>query len=165
MNTLKWRLTGIAWLLVGLLVLRYGAGYHPVWNVGEYLRGHLFLCRPMVQEKAIPRGAIIHYAPPARVQALVVAMAPDADLQAPWLKRAVAVDGDEVCWVGQRLLVNRAVVAELDRRIARLALAHPCLRLEPWEVLPLGDAPDSFDGRYHGPLGLGEVSEVCQRVW
>lgn len=156
-------------VMVGVLSLGlvHGVwGYHPVLNVGESLQGWVFLCRPLGAEEAVSRGTVVQYTPSTRIRDLVRSLVPQADLHLPWLKRVVAIAGDAVCWRGEWLYINDGAVALLQRSLQAVAPASAtCLTLQSGEVLPLGDAVASFDGRYHGPLSRGEVGEICHTLW
>lgn len=81
-----------------------------------------------------------------------------------FLKRVAATAGDEVCASGTEVSINGASVA---RRQARDAAGHAlptwsgCSTLSADEILLLGDTPDSFDGRYWGPISR----RVVEGVW
>lgn len=80
-----------------------------------------------------------------------------------FIKRVVAADGDLVCSEEQSLRINGTDVAQ---RIARdrggrlLPTWSGCRTLARDEVLLLGDTPDSFDGRYWGPVSLQAIEGV-----
>jgi type IV secretory pathway protease TraF len=119
----------------------------------------------LMREEPLGRGAVVQYAAPARVQATVRRIAPRADLRLPWLKEVGAVQGDEVCWEPETLRINGAVVGLFPLRQA-YPLPHDtgCAMLGPDEVLPLGTAARSFDGRYTGTLHRKEIQSVCVRL-
>lgn len=80
-----------------------------------------------------------------------------------FIKRVAAVHGDVVCAEGETLRINGAEVA---RRLQRDSEGHAlpswsgCRALAMGEVLLLGDTPDSFDGRYWGPVSLQTIEGV-----
>lgn len=84
-----------------------------------------------------------------------------------FIKRVASVAGDEVCAEGQRLSLNGVVVA---RRLERDSLGRMlptwsgCRILAPDELLLLGDTPDSFDGRYWGPVTTRMISGVWRPI-
>ena len=73
----------------------------------------------------------------------------------PLLKRTAARDGDEVCALGYEIFVNGRWIAErrtTDRQGRPLPWWSGCEHLRDGRVFLLMDAPDSFDGRYFGPI-------------
>jgi type IV secretory pathway protease TraF len=161
-----WIGVGVAVGISGLTLLRWVLGYHPVINVGESLRGVLFLCRPLQPTDVLRRGMIMQYIPPRRVRAMIHVLVPAAEPDLPWLKRAAAVGGDQVCWFAETVYINAELAGRLEPLLRLVAPpGMTCQRLGPAEVLPLGDAPDSFDGRYHGPLHRKEIGEVCHKIF
>lgn len=101
-------------------------------------------------------------------------VAPDAarardfeDERDRFLKRVAASAGDLVCAEGASLVINDAPA--LPRRThdssgAALAAWSGCRTLREDEFLLLGDTPNSFDGRYWGPVTRGEIEGVWRRL-
>jgi type IV secretory pathway protease TraF len=142
------------------------ARYRLTVNVGQSLPGRLYACHALAPEDGLPRGVVVLYVPPARVQATVRRLAPQADLRRPWLKQVAAISGDEVCWHAAALVVNQVSIAPLPLlQPYALAVPETCTILAPEEVLPLGSAPNSFDGRYTGPLTREELTAVCTALF
>ncbi len=89
-------------------------------------------------------------------------------LNVPLLKRVAAADGDVVCALGPWLFVNGQRVAtrrEGDRQGRPLPWWRGCRALGPDAVLLLMDAPDSFDGRYFGPVPRTSVIGRATPLW
>jgi len=82
------------------------------------------------------------------------------------LKRVAAVGGDRVCRESDRVITptGEARVLEKDRRGAALAAWTDCRRLKADEVFLLGDAAESFDSRYFGPVKRSELRGVFAAV-
>lgn len=84
------------------------------------------------------------------------------------LKTIVAVPGDRLCWMGKSLQINgrqAAIVSPYDH-LGR-ALPHPdgCMTLGPRQMLPLiQDNPQSYDGRYYGPVKQSNIKACARRV-
>ena len=80
------------------------------------------------------------------------------------IKRVVAGRDDTVCRDGERVTVNGSLAA-IAKIASRTGKALPswggCRRLSASEVLLLGDAPDSYDGRY---FGVTSAEDVVGRV-
>jgi type IV secretory pathway protease TraF len=136
--------------------------YHLTVNAGQSLAGSLYACQPLRATAHLRRGMVVYYWPPARVQATIRRVAPGADLRLGWLKELAAVGGDEVCWEAGQIVVNHQITGALPLLTDYpLTVAETCLVLAPDEVLPLGTAGRSFDGRYTGPLKREELTDVC----
>lgn len=99
-------------------------------------------------------GNLVVAEPPSDVAALLAARG-YLPRGLPLLKRVAATEGALVCRSGAFLTIDGAGAARA-RAHDRLGRPLPgwlgCRRLQRGEVFLLGDAPDSFDGRYFGPL-------------
>ncbi len=93
-----------------------------------------------------------------------------------FIKRIAAVGGERVCGDGQRVIVgNGAIVVSVlgtggqhedhinNDRAAPVGW-RGCRVLNADEVLLLGDTPDSFDGRYWGPVSTRLIEGVWRRL-
>ena len=78
------------------------------------------------------------------------------------LKRVAAVGGDLVCREGDRVITPTGAVGILarDRRGSTLAAWTDCRRLDADEVFLLGEAVESFDSRYFGPVDRSQLRGV-----
>lgn len=86
----------------------------------------------------------------------------------PLLKRIAARDGDDVCALGDAIFVNGTWVANrriADKRGRPLPWWSGCELLRGGRVLLLMDAPDSFDGRYFGPVDEASVIGKAVPLW
>src|SRR5262245_24740012 len=75
----------------------------------------------------------------------------------PLLKPVAALVGDRVCRFGTAININghhAATARSLDRYGRRLPTWQGCHPLSRFEVFILAPHPNSFDGRYCGPLQL-----------
>lgn len=80
-----------------------------------------------------------------------------------FIKRVAAVAGDRVCAEGHTLTINQGAPIERraqDRTGAALQRWTGCQELFENEVLLLGDAAQSFDGRYWGPIDRNLIEGV-----
>jgi type IV secretory pathway protease TraF len=134
--------------------------------VGQSLAGSLYACQTLQTADRLQRGMVVYYRPPGRVQATLRRIAPGADLRLGWLKEIAAVGGDEICWDEGHILVNHQVKGALPL-LDDYPLTAPqaCHALREDEVLTLGTAPRSFDGRYTGPITREEVTNVCYALF
>lgn len=87
----------------------------------------------------------------------------------PLVKRVAAEPGDTVCALGREIFVN-------GHRVARRLLRDGAGRLMPWWTgcvtlrngalfLLMADNPTSFDGRYFGPTGRGDIVGRATLLW
>lgn len=86
----------------------------------------------------------------------------------PLLKRIAARTGDDVCVLGSRIFVNGDPVAARlrhDRAGRPLPWWEGCERLGRGRLLLLMDRPDSFDGRYFGPVGRDAIIGKATPLW
>jgi type IV secretory pathway protease TraF len=73
-----------------------------------------------------------------------------------FIKRVAALGGQTVCGDGERISIDGRAVTVVYRAEGRPALQGwvGCRTLGDDEILLLGDSPDSFDGRYWGPINI-----------
>lgn len=121
----------------------------------------------------------IHPDSPLRTGDMVLAHTPDSvrELAAsrhyipanvPLVKRIAAQGGDDVCAVGETIFVNGSPVAERlthDRAGRPLPRWHGCEMLRDGRVLLLMDRPESFDGRYFGPVSETAIIGKATPLW
>lgn len=131
---------------------------------------------------SVPEGLYIRADGPVAVGAFVTVRARDVapeearrrnfdDASDRFIKRIAAVGGDRVCGDGQSVAIGEGVtVVTVDQRYepteddgARLKGWRGCRILDDDEVLLLGDTPDSFDGRYWGPVSVDLIEGVWRR--
>lgn len=80
-----------------------------------------------------------------------------------FLKRVAAHAGDRVCAEGAVLVINEGPALPRrshDSQGAALPAWNGCRTLAENEYLLLGDADDSFDGRYWGPVSRTQIEGV-----
>lgn len=87
----------------------------------------------------------------------------------PIIKRVAAVAGDVVCASGDAISIDGRVVAY---RLTSDRMSRPLPHWEGCETLGAGeffllmaDAPDSFDGRYFGPVQRHDIIGRLVPVW
>lgn len=124
----------------------------PSVPVGFYIRTHA----------PIDRGTFVT----VRAADVAPAAARARDFEGPrdrFIKRVAAVAGDRVCAEGDALTINDGFA--IPRRVhdsagAPLRAWDGCRALLEHEVLLLGDAEQSFDGRYWGPIDRNLIEGV-----
>jgi len=112
----------------------------------------------------VQRGATAASVQPDSARAYLASLGAPPDMLL--LKRVAAVDGDVVCREGERVFTpaGEARVLGQDRRGAVLSAWAGCRRLEADEVFLLGEAAESFDSRYFGPVNRRELRGVFTAV-
>lgn len=83
-----------------------------------------------------------------------------------FIKRVAATRGQVACAEGDGIAIDGRLIArrrERDRTGAALPRWTGCRTLAAGEVLLLGDTPDSFDGRYWGPIDAEKIEGVWRR--
>ena len=86
----------------------------------------------------------------------------------PLIKRVAAVAGDDVRAFDGAIIVNGEIVArrrKADRAGRSLPRWNECRALVQGEFFLLGDAPDSFDSRYFGPVASARVIGRLAPLW
>jgi conjugative transfer signal peptidase TraF len=147
--------SGFAVAFVAVAVL------HPapriLWNASASAPLGLYRIKP---ERNAPLGALVAVTPPERL-ARWMAERRYLGLGAPLLKHVAAKSGQRICRIGGVVSVESrpvAVARERDRLGRPLPVWRGCRTLATGELLLLNPAvPDSFDGRYFGPLPASAV--------
>lgn len=122
-----------------------------IWNASPSAPIGLYAIRPA---GTLAGSELVVVAPPAALARFLNARGylPSG---VPLVKRIAALPGQQVCRRGASILVDGAVVATAR---ARDQLGRPlpswqgCRRIAAGDVFFLNRHPDSFDGRYFGPL-------------
>jgi type IV secretory pathway protease TraF len=136
--------------------------YHLTVNIGQSMPGRLYACRPLTSQEALQHGDVVYFPPPSQVVETLHRIAPGVDVHRGWLKQIAATPGDEVCWEGGHLLVNQQIRGALPLlHDYPLTVPKTCQVVGKKEVLTLGVAVRSFDGRYSGPLRREEIADRC----
>ncbi|MEH3101660.1 S26 family signal peptidase [Sphingomonas adhaesiva] len=137
---------------------------HLVWNgsasmtTGLYAVGHV---RPVM------RGDTVIVRLPELI-AQFAARRHYLPANVPLVKRVGAVAGDRICAVGSVITIDGRPVAT---RHSRDQLGRPlpwwrgCRLLRDGRVFLLASAPDSFDGRYFGPVEGSTILGTARLLW
>lgn len=121
-----------------------------IYNVSESAPIGLY----WIDQNPLLRGNYVYVRMPERIKDLATErgyLSPNV----PLVKRVVGLNGDRVCRLGERIFLNEVVVAWALRR-DRQGRPMPgwlgCHTLSGQTVFLLQDHPQSFDGRYFGPV-------------
>ena len=128
---------------------------------------------------SVPLGLYrIRHGPPRRGDLVLIRLPADiADLahrrgylpkSAYLIKFVVAVAGDQVCRIGDRILVSGVLVARAmsrDRWRRGMPAWHGCRRLASGEIFVLARHPQSFDSRYFGPVPVSATVGRAVLLW
>lgn len=159
---------------VGLIVTAVASvgalAWHPaptpqlVWNASASAPLGLY----RVTQNAPTVGEFVLAEPPPEARQLATTrgyLPANVDL----VKRVAAASGSTVCTVGRRILIDGTAAAErLDHdRLGRpLPAWTGCRTLAADEVFLLMEGvPDSFDGRYFGPVRTSAIVGVLRPLW
>lgn len=105
-------------------------------------------------DRPVERGDFVLARVPERVRSLVAErgyLPPDI----PLIKRVAAASGDEICRRSDEIFINgerTATVQIADRSGRSMPVWRGCHTLYERRVFLLQDHPQSFDGRYFGPV-------------
>ena len=86
----------------------------------------------------------------------------------PLVKRVAAEPGDTVCALGREIFIDGRWITErqiADGRGRPMPWWSGCERLRNGALFLLMDSPDSFDGRYFGPIAPGDVIGRAIPLW
>ncbi len=161
-------LSGAAPLAIGIAALGLTIVSPPIprllWNASRSVPIGLYAVAPGA---VLQRGDMVVAWPPFAVQQLA-ARRHYLPLGVPLVKPVAAVAGDDICAAGAVISVNGRPVA---RRREGDAAGRPlprwtgCSRLGSGMVLLMGEAPDSFDGRYFGPSPARDLIGTATALW
>ncbi|MBU6299532.1 MAG: S26 family signal peptidase [Alphaproteobacteria bacterium] len=154
---------------VALVALGSGAILRPmpllVWNASASAPLGFYVVRPAT---GLRRDDIVLAWPP-KWAANLAARRGYLPLGVPLVKHIAALSGDRVCEWRQALSINGRIVAQglaADREGRVLPHWRGCLRLKPGEAfLLMAQVPDSFDGRYFGPIRRFAVIGKLRPLW
>ncbi len=154
-------------VVLGLVLLGFSVTKSPrlVWNASASAPIGLY---KVTDEYIVSRGDLILINPPT-VVARFAATRGYLPLGVPLVKRVAALSGDTVCTIGTRITVNGGTAA-IRRNTDRLGRSLPvwrgCRSLGKTDVFLLMEGvPDSFDGRYFGPIKLSQILGRLVPLW
>jgi len=85
----------------------------------------------------------------------------------PFLKRVVGLSGDRVCRLDEQVLINGKAIAtalKRDGQGRKLPDWQGCHILTEDSIFLLQDHPQSFDGRYFGPVNRALIIGRATRL-
>jgi conjugative transfer signal peptidase TraF len=136
-----------------------------VWNASASVPVGLYSARPAARAG---RGDLVAAHAPAPI-ARLMAERHYLPLGVPMLKHVGAVAGQTVCRSLTTVLIDAKPVAEarrLDGLRRPLPIWSGCRTLRAGEVFLLNPAsPESFDGRYFGPIPARGIVAVLTPLW
>jgi conjugative transfer signal peptidase TraF len=138
---------------------------HLVWNASASAPLGLYW---VDRDRSAEPGDFVLTWPPEEVRAFAVARG-YLPANVPLVKRVAAMTGDVVCAFSGIVVINDRVVAEtlvIDGEGRPLPSWNECRALQEDEVFPLMEGvPDSFDGRYFGPVTTAEIVGRLVPLW
>ena len=139
--------------------------HHLVWNASPSIPTGLYAIRGKASLHVGERIAIL---PPPQLRRLMRERGYLPD-RVPLLKRVAAVSGQRVCRFAHGVTIDGELVGiarARDRAGRPLPAWFGCRKLRTGELFVMNPAaPDSFDGRYFGPLMIDDVIGRAKPVW
>lgn len=136
-----------------------------VWNASASAPLGLYL---VGQVQGIQRGDLVVARLPEKAAKLAARRA-YLPLGVPAVKYVAALSGDRVCSIGDAITINERTVARrlaADKEGRSLPVWQGCVRLNGNHVFLLtASVPDSFDGRYFGPVRRNAVIGKAIPLW
>jgi len=148
-----------------LATLAVPVTYHLVWNASPSIPTGLYAIRG---KASLHVGERIAIEPPPGLRRLMRERGYLPD-RVPLLKRVAAVSGQRVCRFAHGVTIDGELVGiarARDRAGRPLPAWFGCRKLASNELFAMNPAaPDSFDGRYFGPLKIDDVIGRALPVW
>lgn len=136
-----------------------------IWNASASVPTGLYRLRGIASPKA---GDLVAAMPPAALSDYL-AQRHYLPRGVPMLKHVAAVAGQRICRDGRAIFVDRRRIGgarERDRLGRPLPVWTGCRLLRPGEIFLMNPAvPDSFDGRYFGPVPVTTIVGRIAPVW
>jgi conjugative transfer signal peptidase TraF len=156
-------------MLFGMSMIAFSSAAHPMprllWNASASVPVGLYAIHPVGRLTA---GELLVVKPPARL-AQFMAVRKYLGLGVPLIKHVAALPGQIVCRSELTITVNGVAKAEaLDRdtRGRKLPVWQGCGAIQLHEVFLMNaGVPDSFDGRYFGPLPDSTIIGSATPLW
>jgi len=156
-------------ILFGVSMIAFSSTTHPMprllWNASASVPIGLYAIHPAGKLTA---GELVVIRPPAALAQFMAARRYLA-LGVPLIKHVAALPGQIVCRSGRKITVDSIAEAEALDRDARgreLPAWQGCRLVQTREVFLMNAAvPDSFDGRYFGPVPDSTIIGSATPLW
>jgi conjugative transfer signal peptidase TraF len=156
-------------MLLGASMIAFSSAAHPMprllWNASASVPVGFYAVHPVGRLTA---GELLVVRPPAPLAQFMAARRYLA-LGVPLIKHVAALPGQIICRSGRVITVNGIAEAEaLDRdaRGRKLPVWQGCRAVQTGEVfLVNAGVPDSFDGRYFGPVPDSAIIGSATPLW
>jgi conjugative transfer signal peptidase TraF len=156
-------------MLFGVSLIAFSSAAHPMprllWNASASVPIGLYAIHPAGRLMA---GKLLVVKPPAALAQFMAARRYLA-LGVPLIKHVAALPGQIICRSGRVITVNGIAEAEaLDRdtRGRELPVWQGCHTVQSDEVFLMNvGVPDSFDGRYFGPVPDSTIIGGATPLW
>jgi conjugative transfer signal peptidase TraF len=156
-------------MLFGVSLIASSSAAHPMprllWNASASVPIGFYVIHPAGR---LTVGELLAVRPPAPLAQFMAARRYLA-LGVPLVKHVAALPGQIVCRSGRTITVDSIVEAEaLDRdtRGRKLPVWQACRTVQSGEVFLMNaGVPDSFDGRYFGPVPDSTIIGSATPLW
>jgi conjugative transfer signal peptidase TraF len=150
-------------LVVGPAITSYGP--RLIWNASASVPVGLYRTEPVGRIEVTDLVAVL----PPEPLATFLAERGYLARNVPIIKRVLAIAGTRVCRRGAMIIAYDHAYGEARARDSsdrRLPSWQGCRQLRDGEVFLMNwDAPDSFDGRYFGPLPTSAIIARVIPIW
>jgi conjugative transfer signal peptidase TraF len=155
--------------LLGTSMMVFSSAAHPMprllWNASASVPIGFYIIHPAGRLTA---GELLVVRPPAPL-AQFMATRRYLALGVPLIKHVAALPGATVCRSGRTIIVDGIVEAEALERDVRgreLPVWQACRTVQSGEVFLMNaGVPDSFDGRYFGPVPDSTIIGSATPLW
>jgi len=126
-----------------------------------------YLVEDMESSGELSRGDYVVVPTPQKFR-MMAAQRHYLPLNVPLIKQVVGLPGDQICRQGEVIYVNDkpfATALIIDNQGRSLPVWQGCLILSEEQFFALMGMPDSFDGRYFGPLYVSDVVGIATPIY
>ncbi|OYV24501.1 MAG: S26 family signal peptidase [Rhodospirillales bacterium 20-58-10] len=156
-------------MLFGMSMIAFSSTAHPtprlLWNASASVPIGLYAIHPAGKLTA---GELLVITPPAELAQFMAARRYLA-LGVPLIKHVAGLPGQIVCRSGLTITVNgiaEAQALDRDARGRKLPVWQGCRTVRTGEVFLMNaGVPDSFDGRYFGPVPDSTIIGSATPLW
>ena len=156
-------------MLFGVSLIAFSSAAHPMprllWNASASVPVGLYAVHPAGRLKV---GELLVAKPPSQLAQFMAARRYLA-FGVPLIKHVAALSGEIVCRSGFTITVNGIAEAQAfdrDARGRKLPVWQGCRTVRSGEVFLMNaGVPDSFDGRYFGPVPDSKIIGSATPLW